>query len=146
MFVATTCPGPYLQSKLPWIAAQVNKQLSTTTKALYRVRKIWADIHSQVGAFADLENAKNACDKAGSAYSVFDASGKAVYSPVAAFKSYRVKVTADALNIRAGAGTQYKINGCIIDNGVYTIVDEQNGFGLLKSKAGWICLKYTERI
>ena len=28
MFIATSCPGPYLQSKLPWVAAQVNKQLS----------------------------------------------------------------------------------------------------------------------
>ena len=27
MFVATTCPGPYLQSKLPWLANEVNKRL-----------------------------------------------------------------------------------------------------------------------
>ena len=140
MFAATTCPGPYLQSKLPWIAEQVNKRLSG---AIYRVRKTWEDVHSQIGAFADLENAKKACV---AGYSVFDASGKDVYSPVAAFSSYMVKVTADALNIRAGAGTQYKINGCITDHGVYTIVEENNGFGLLKSKAGWICLKYTKRI
>lgn len=30
MFAATTCPGPYLQSKFPYIAEQVNKQLKTT--------------------------------------------------------------------------------------------------------------------
>lgn len=28
MFCATACPGPYLQSKFPWIAEQVNKRLS----------------------------------------------------------------------------------------------------------------------
>ena len=27
MFTATTCPGPYLQSKFPWIAEQVNARL-----------------------------------------------------------------------------------------------------------------------
>lgn len=27
MFTATTCPGPYLQSKFPWIAEEVNKRL-----------------------------------------------------------------------------------------------------------------------
>ena len=30
-FAATVCPGPYLESKFPWIAEQVNKKLSATT-------------------------------------------------------------------------------------------------------------------
>jgi LysM repeat protein len=29
MFASTTCPGPYLQSKFPYIASEVNKRLST---------------------------------------------------------------------------------------------------------------------
>lgn len=32
-FVATNCPGPYLESKFPWIAEQVNKKLNTSTSA-----------------------------------------------------------------------------------------------------------------
>ena len=67
------------------------------------------------------------------------------------FKSYRVKVTDPALNIRAGAGTNYKVNGMITDMGVYTIVAEKTGkgakkWGQLKSKAGWIALDYTRKI
>ena len=62
------------------------------------------------------------------------------------FVEYKVKVTADALNIRAGAGTIYGINGVIRDKGVYTIVDESNGFGKLKSGAGWISLQYTQKV
>jgi hypothetical protein len=31
MFVATSCPGEYLQSKFPYIVEQVNKELGTTT-------------------------------------------------------------------------------------------------------------------
>lgn len=46
---------------------------------LYRVRKTWADTKSQVGAYKDLNNAKKECDKH-AGYSVFDESGKAVYT------------------------------------------------------------------
>ena len=31
-FAATACPGPYLEGKMPWIAEQVNKQLSVSDK------------------------------------------------------------------------------------------------------------------
>lgn len=67
------------------------------------------------------------------------------------FKSYRVKVTADVLNIRKGAGTNYGTNGAIRDKGVYTIVAESNGqgatkWGKLKSGAGWVSLDYCKKI
>lgn len=63
---------------------------------------------------------------------------------------YLVRITADALNIRKGAGTNYGKNGCIIDKGVYTIVEEREGkgatlWGKLKSGAGWISLDYTKK-
>lgn len=60
--------------------------------------------------------------------------------------SYLVQVTTAALNIRAGAGTQYDITGCIRDRGIYTIVETQGNWGRLKSGAGWICLDYTKRV
>lgn len=54
MFTATVCPGPYLQSKFPYIAEEVNKRLknngATANKnIIYRV---------QVGAFSKKENAE----------------------------------------------------------------------------------------
>lgn len=66
---------------------------------------------------------------------------------------YRVKITADILNIRKGPGTKYDIVGTIKDKGIYTIVKEyQNGsvkWGLLKSGAEkenkWISLAYTKK-
>ena len=58
----------------------------------------------------------------------------------------KVKVTCDDLNIRAGAGTKFKKVGHITDKGVYTIIEEQNGWGKLKSGAGWIYLKYTREV
>lgn len=59
---------------------------------------------------------------------------------------YLVRITADALNVRAGAGTQYKINTVVKKGEVYTIVGEANGWGKLKSGAGWIKLSYTTRV
>lgn len=62
------------------------------------------------------------------------------------FKSYLVKVTADVLNVRSGAGTSFKVVTTIKKNQVYTIVDKKNGWGKLKSGAGWIHLGYTNKI
>ena len=67
-----------------------------------------------------------------------------------AASSYKVQVTASALNVRKGPGTSYGVSTVIRDKGVYTIVEEKNGWGLLKSYAsgrnGWISLKYTKKI
>lgn len=61
-------------------------------------------------------------------------------------KTYLVKITANTLNVRAGAGTSYKINTTVKKNQIYTIVEEKDGWGRLKSGAGWISLKYTTKI
>lgn len=56
---------------------------------------------------------------------------------------YLIKVNCDVLNVRKGASTSYPIATQVKRNQVYTIVAEQNGWGKLKSGAGWICLAYT---
>lgn len=62
------------------------------------------------------------------------------------FEPYMVRINVSALNIRKGPGISYGITGCIRDRGAYTIVNESNGWGKLKSGAGWISLKYTKKI
>lgn len=59
---------------------------------------------------------------------------------------YLVRVTASALNVRIGAGLHYKIKTDVKKNEVFTIVEEKNGWGKLKSGAGWIKLSYTEKV
>lgn len=59
---------------------------------------------------------------------------------------YLVKVTCDVLNVRSGPGTNYKVNTSVKKGEVYTIVGENNGWGQLKSGAGWIKLSYTEKV
>lgn len=187
--------------------------IGTPNKALYRVRKSWDNVSSQLGAFSSLENAKAAC-KAG--YSVFDENGNVVYpvtetkiefsigqevklvagakytngrsipswvlksklyvrevrdngdivfstlksgavTGVAAakyfigytgadvFKPYTVTVTVNALNVRKGPGILYGRTTVVKKGEVFTIVQEKNGFGQLKSGAGWISLKYVKK-
>ncbi len=163
-FANKSCPGDWLYARLGNLATEVTKKLggtSTTTpstparETLYRVRKTWADSKSQLGAYKVLDNAKKKADE-NPGYSVFDESGKVVYSgktstPAQTFKPYLVKVTTSVLNIRKGAGTNYGTNGAIRDMGVYTIVAEANGqgatkWGKLKSGAGWISLDYTKKV
>lgn len=57
---------------------------------------------------------------------------------------YTVRVTIKDLNIRSGPGTNYARKGHI-KPGVYTIVEEKNGWGKLKSGVGWISLSYTNK-
>lgn len=60
---------------------------------------------------------------------------------------YKVKITANVLNVRKGPSTKNAVVTTVRKNGVYTIVDEENGWGLLtsysKNRNGWISLKYT---
>ena len=58
---------------------------------------------------------------------------------------YQVKITADVLNVRRGPGIDYGIATKVRKGGVYTIVEERNGWGRLLSGAGWISLEYTKR-
>lgn len=113
----------------------------TTTKELYRVRKSWSDSGSQVGAYSNLENAKNACK---SGYYVFDSKGNIVY-PIQQNDSYLVQITADVLNVRKGPATSYKVVAQVKKNQVYTIIKESGDWGFLKSKIGWINLNYTKK-
>ena len=155
-----SCPGDYLYNLHGQIAKEVNAQLglgsskpATSKKTLYRVRKSWKDAKSQKGAFNDLSNAKKCADK-NNGYSVFDESGKVVYTSKAtnSTSSFKVQISISDLNIRKGPGTNYATTGKFTGKGVFTIVETKQGtgsakgWGKLKSGAGWIALDYTTRI
>lgn len=92
-FKSTLCPGPYLKSKFPYIASEVNKRLGAET----------------------------------------------------APEPFIVQITASSLNVRKGPGTSYAVAQTVSKGQVFTIVQQQGGWGKLKSGAGWISLKYTAR-
>ena len=63
---------------------------------------------------------------------------------------YTVRVAIPDLNIRRGPGTGYAKTGKFTGVGVFTIVEEKDGWGLLKAyqekRDGWISLAFTTRI
>lgn len=123
----------------------VNKAMGGSTGGtteLYRVRKSWADAQSQIGAYSSLANAKKIAD-ANPGYSVFNSAGVKVYPTGST--SYTVIINTDVLNIRTGPGTGYALAGTVKRGEKFTIVGESNGWGQLKSGAGWISLDYTVR-
>ena len=130
-------------------AGLVPAESTQPTTKYYRVRKSWADKASQIGAFTVLQNAVNAVD-ANPGYAAFDDNGNQVYPEAqTSFQPYPVRVSVSDLNYRKGPSTSYQSWG-YIEPGIYTIVDEKDGWGLLKAYAdkrnGWIKLSYTERI
>ena len=62
------------------------------------------------------------------------------------FEPYKVKVTANVLNVRAEANSNSPIKVQIRKNQTYTIIKEENGFGKLKSGIGWINLQYVNKV
>lgn len=217
---------------------------TTTTSELYRVRKSWADVASQKGAFADKTNAINCCKKAGNGYEVYDSKGKVVYpepktttttkpttttttkpattttkvtykagnkitlnkaelyasstsktkagtlsgtyymwddevinkrlrvtnstsnvgkssgvtgwvdvadikmattTASSASQSYKGKVTADVLNVRKGAGTNYAVVSQLRYNTQVTISKTSGNWGYISGK-GWVCLDYIKKV
>ena len=171
-FANTLCPGPYLESKFPYIATEVNKRLGTpntevpasdlavgdvvmlTSDAEYINGKTPSAFVFTVKLYVRSINGDNitvSTLKSGDVtgivnrkYLVKDGQSTTTTTPKTEVP-YLVLVSIANLNIRKGPGTDYDKKGTI-PKGVYTIVDEQNGFGKLKSGAGWICLSYTTKV
>lgn len=178
-FANTNCPGPYLESKMPWIAEQVNKRLNTVvtpvTKPATPVAKpATPSTTSDFKIGDEVTLASNATYSNGKSIpnwvkkrklyvrkvgsdgnitvsilkigAVTGVVNKKYLAKKNIFTAYKVRVTADVLNIRAGAGTNYKVVGTIADKGIYTIVAQTGNWGLLKSGQGWISLTYTQKV
>ena len=68
--------------------------------------------------------------------------------PEAESANFAVKITTNVLNIRSGPGTKYAQVGTVTKGKTVTIVETSNGWGKLKSGAGWISLneKYIKKV
>lgn len=92
---------------------------------------------------------KALCECFGITYSV--SSSNNTQSSNGTKTNYTVKVIyegSDGLNVRKDATVNSSIVDVIYKGGVYTIVEEKNGWGKLKSGIGWISLneEYVEKI
>lgn len=94
-FSATACPGPYLESKFPYIAAEINRRLGTTAPATPDEPTSTVLFRVQTGAFAHREGAV-------SLQAQLQADGFATYL-VKAGNLYKVQVGAFASRDNANA-------------------------------------------
>lgn len=57
----------------------------------------------------------------------------------------KVKITANVLNVRSGAGMNYPIIATVRKGSVHTLTDRNNGWGNINNPVGWISLQYTSK-
>lgn len=61
-------------------------------------------------------------------------------------KTFKIKVVADALNIRSGPGTNNSVIGYLKKDNQVLISKVENNWGYIKERNGWISLTYTKRV
>lgn len=103
---------------------------------LYRIRKIWEDASSQIGAYTSLDNAKKACK---SGYSVFDENGKVVYSCTSS--SNDTSTSSGKIDVRYRAYTNGKWYGEITN---YNTTDSNGYAGVEGAKIRGLVAKTTK--
>ena len=99
-----------------------------STKEIYRVRKAWNKPETQIGAFAVLDYAKSACDKAGKGYYVFNSNGEVIY-PINTKKSI-LEIAKEVINGKwlTGAARKNKLTEAGYDyNEVQSAVNDLLG-------------------
>ena len=124
---------------------EVKKPATAAAAQMYRVRKTWADAESQIGAYRVLANAKIKADE-NPGYYVFNSKGAIVYPTASKEKTvnYIIKVSvSNTVGIYSEPNKSFKTY-CPI--GGFTIVKEKDGWGKLKSGAGWIDLSKVTKI
>jgi N-acetylmuramoyl-L-alanine amidase CwlA len=117
--------------------SKASETSTSTTAQLYRIRKTWWDISSQIGAYSSLDNAKKACTVG---YTVFDKDGNAVYTNSAGYtKGQAVTIKANAplfanettatASSRLSGGTFYLYDGILCKNHRYRITTKADSCG-----------------
>lgn len=123
------CPGPSLGAKFSYIAEEVTRRLRAD-----RVTEPAKKVSVQMGKVAvQIEEQDIITALEGQGYKVTKDQPQTVI------------VTTDVLNVRSEPNTNSSITTTVQKDEIYTIVEEKDGWGKLKSGAGWISLDYAEK-
>lgn len=87
----------------------------TVSEELYRVRKSWVDVSSQVGAYKSLENAKKECDSR-NGYFVFNSNGARVYPVTIYSNEYIVETKPESGNFTCTEDKIYFRNNPLVSD------------------------------
>lgn len=174
-FKNKACPGEYIYSRLGQIANEVNAKLGVKSEDYpetpFEVQVIIDDLsirekatkdstfkgYTKKGKFTITEVSGDWGKlKSGAGWIYIGekewctilshVGGTSANKPAANSGEYQVYVGIPDLCIRTGAGTNYSLTGKHTGIGTFTIVEEKNGWGKLKSGAGWISLAFAKKI
>lgn len=174
-FKNKACPGEYIYSRLGQIANEVNAKLGVKSEDYpetpFEVQVIIDDLSIREKATKDstfkgyTKNGKFTITEVSGDWGKLKSGAGWIYigekewctilshvggtsanKPAANSGEYQVYVGIPDLCIRTGAGTNYSLTGKHTGIGTFTIVEEKNGWGRLKSGAGWISLAFTTKL
>ncbi len=166
------CPGEYIYSRLGQIAKEVNAKLNVESgsypKTPFEVQVIIDDLSIREKATKDstfkgyTKKGKFTITEVSGDWGKLKSGAGWIYIgekewctilshvgdsiPIANTGEYQVYVGIPDLCIRTGAGTNYSLTGKHTGIGTFTIIEEKNGWGKLKSGAGWISLAFAKKI
>lgn len=152
-FAKKSCPGDYIYNKEEYIASEVNKLLGLNVPIVQPKEEIQTKEKNKFNYikysddYADLKKAFGYDkEKLWTHYLTYGKKeGRKVYFDLEVKDGYLVQVSISDLNIRESHTVNSRSKG-YIKPGIYTIVEENNGFGKLKSGTGWISLKYCKKL
>lgn len=136
----------YLMDKYGIDADHVLRHYDVTGKQcgepdVRRGNKVWSEFKIAIASYGRGEETQNAPEKT---------QPEKEQTEEKSSLPYMIQTTCNSLRIRSGAGTNYSVTGAINETASrkkkYTIVEEKNGWGRLKSGAGWISLAYTKKV
>ena len=140
---SNTLTGSNFMVRIKADSLNIRKSASTSATVMGTVKK------GQVYTITKVTNGMG-CLKSGAGWISMETEYvekiSSVSSTSASNTEFKVKITANVLNVRAGAGATYKINTTVKKNQVFTITETKNGWGKLKSGAGWIDLSYATKL
>ena len=174
-FKNKACPGEYIYSRLGQIANEVNAKLGVKSEDYpetpFEVQVIIDDLSIREKATKDstlkgyTKKGKHTITEVSGDWGKLKSGAGWIYigekewctilshvggtsanKPAANSGEYQVYVGIPDLCIRTGAGTNYSLTGKHTGIGTFTIVEEKNGWGRLKSGAGWISLAFTTKL
>ena len=159
MFAATDCPGPYLQSKFPWIAEEVNKRISAPDPVSGIKAGDKVLLKADAGTYTN--GVKIPKSVKGRTYTVQQVKPDRVLLKeivswvwIGDVELVTSAQAAKPAGIRVGsqvkiAGTKYtngvKIPGSV-KKGTYTVQQLKSGRALLKENYSWVALKDLDTI
>lgn len=128
------------------VYAKMCAENKKSTGEVYRVRKSWNDTKTHLGTFLVLDDAVH-CQKNNPSFNVYNKSGVKVYPNYIYTKvNYVIKTTApNGVSIYTGPDENLKANKTT-GRGAFTVIEECNGFGRLKSGAGWVMLSKVTKL